>query len=101
MNCLDEDKCFDRKKKLTDIMAVEEALKATNPNFVGFYTEEPYLLRYSKCIDNYDALMAQAPPMEQQAASPASPEIDVIEVPEEEEDQPGPSNWEEQGRKKK
>lgn len=100
MNCLDENLCFERKKKLVDIMAVEEALKVTNPDFIGFYTEEPYLSRYDKCIEKYDDLMAQAPPMVQQVASPASPKMDVIIVPEDE-DQPGQSNWEEQGRKKK
>lgn len=44
--------------------------------------------------------MAQAPTEAQQAASLATPEMDVIMVPDDE-DQPGPSNWEEQGRKKK
>jgi hypothetical protein len=58
MNYIDEDVCLERKKKWVDIMAIEEALKATNPGFIGFYTEEPYLSRYDKCIQKYDDIMA-------------------------------------------
>jgi hypothetical protein len=61
MNHIDEDVYMERKRRWVDIMDVEEALKATNPGFTSFYTEEPYILRYDKCIQKYDDIMAHAP----------------------------------------
>lgn len=41
-----------------DIIEVEEALKVSNPSFTSFYSEVPYIMRFDKCIEMYNEIMA-------------------------------------------
>lgn len=61
LNYLDEDVCMERKRKWMDIMVVEAASKASHPNFTSFCSDVPYLIRFDRCIEMYDEIMAQAP----------------------------------------
>ena len=47
--------------KYCEIRKVEEALKRTNPNFKGFYTEIPYPGNLRKMEEDFDYIMAQMP----------------------------------------
>ena len=48
-------------RKYEEIKKVENALKRTNPNFKGFYTEVPYPNNLRKMIKNFDHIMLQMP----------------------------------------
>ena len=48
-------------RKYEEIRKVEEALKRTNPEFKGFYTEVPYPSNLRKMVDNFDYIMSQMP----------------------------------------
>lgn len=83
----------ERLRKYNDIMRVDRELRRTDPNFKGFYMDNPYPYRLQKMIENYLHIMAQMPqdPLgEEDKVNPESPQPDVVlEV----EDKPSTSAW--------
>ena len=97
---LDEDVCVDRMQKWRQILSVEEEMKKVDPNFQGFYSDLPYFQQIDKCIEEFDNIMAQVPQNARDRVNPSSPEADVVLEISDEEDQPGPSDWDKGGKKK-
>lgn len=83
--------------KYCEIRKVEDALKRSNPNFKGFYTDIPYLGNLTKLVENFDYIIAQMtsqPVGEEATLNRESLEPDVwLEIDVEEEEQPSSSTW--------
>ena len=90
-------------RKYGEIRKVEEALKRTNPDFKGFYTEIPYPGNLRKMVENFDYIMSQMPyelEGEEAIVNRESPKPDVQLEVDVEEEQPSSSTWVPKGNKR-
>ena len=90
--------------KYAEIRKVEDALKRTDPDFKGFYTDVPYPGNLKKMVKFFDHIMSQMPHElegEEAIVNRDSPEPDVQLEVELEEEQPSTSAWIPKGNKRR